>query len=60
MFELQGCHEAYQILIKVIRAKNNFMKRAAVKREHKEKVEKEVQKVGLAWKGRSSAAEQAT
>ena len=33
MRELQTCHEAYQVLSKVVRAKNTFMKKAKSKKE---------------------------
>ena len=33
MRELQTCHEAYQVLSKVIRAKNTFLKKAKTKKE---------------------------
>ena len=31
--EMQTCHEAYQVLLKVIRAKNKFIRNAAAARE---------------------------
>ena len=31
--EMQTCHEAYQVLLKVIRAKNKFIRKAAAARE---------------------------
>ena len=30
---MQSCHEAYQVLLKVIRAKNKFIRKAAAARE---------------------------
>ena len=33
MNKMQDTHEAYQVLVKVIRAKNNFIKKAKAKRE---------------------------
>ena len=36
--DLQNCHEAYQVLLKVMRAKNNFMKKAVAKREKQIKI----------------------
>ena len=33
MRELQTCHEAYQVLSKVIRAKNSFLKKTKAKKQ---------------------------
>ena len=48
--DLQNCHEAYQVLLKVLRAKNNFMKKAEAKKEKQIKVMGQVEKASSIWK----------
>ena len=52
--QLQNCHEAYQVLLKVIKAKNNFMKKAKAKKEKKVRIMESVEKVSEEWIRRSS------
>ena len=51
--QLQNCHEAYQVLLRVIRAKNNFLKKAKEKREKEAKVMGQVEEVSKVWRRRS-------
>ena len=37
--KMQSCHEAYQVLFKVIKAKNNFMRRARDTLEKQSKIQ---------------------
>ena len=48
--DLQNCHEAYQVLVKVIRAKNNFLKRAEAKKEKQNQIMGQVEKASSIWK----------
>ena len=52
--DLQNCHEAYKVLLKVLRAKNNFMKKAVVKREKQIKIMGQVEKASSIWRRQSS------
>ena len=52
--DLQNCHEAYQVLVKVIRAKNNFLKRAEAKKEKQNQIMGQVEKASSIWKQQSS------
>ena len=52
--ELQNCHEAYQVLLKVIKAKNNFMKRSKAKKEKQARVMVQVEEASQRWIRRSS------
>ena len=51
--KMQSCHEAYQILLKVIRAKNNFMRKAREKREKEAKIKTQVEAVSSIWQRKS-------
>ena len=50
---MQSCHEAYQVLLKVIRAKNNFMRKAREKREKEAKIKTQVEAVSNIWQRKS-------
>ena len=52
--DLQNCDEAYQVLLEVLRAKNNFMKKAVAKREKQIKIMGQVEKASSIWRRRSS------
>ena len=52
--QLQNCHEAYQVLLRVIRAKNNFMRKAKEKREKQEKIMGQVEHASKIWRRDSS------
>ena len=51
---MQNCHEAYQVLLKVIKAKNNFMKKAKAKKEKQERVLGQVEEASQRWTRKSS------
>ena len=51
---MQNCHEAYQVLLKVIKAKNNFMKRSKAKKEKQARVMVQVEEASQRWIRRSS------
>ena len=51
---MQNCHEAYQVLLKVIKAKNNFMKKAKAKKEKQERVLGQVEEASQRWIRKSS------
>ena len=50
---MQSCHEAYQVLLKVIRAKNKFMLKAKEKREKQTKIQNQVEQVSSIWQRKS-------
>ena len=47
--ELQNCHEAYQILSKVIRAKNTFLKKAKAKKAKQVRI---MEQASVVWEKR--------
>ena len=51
--KMQSCHEAYQVLLKVIRAKNKFMLKAKEKREKQTKIQNQVEQVSSIWQRKS-------
>ena len=51
---LQDVHEAYQVILKIIKAKNNFKAKAEAKKEKQIKIMGQVEKASAIWKRRSS------
>ena len=51
--ELQNCHEAYQVLLKVIRAKNTFLRKAREKREKQAREMATAQQASDVWRRKS-------
>ena len=47
--ELQNCHEAYQVLVKVIRTDNSFARKAMEKKEKQIQIMGHVEKVSSVW-----------
>ena len=47
--ELQTCHEAYQVLSKVIGAKNNFLKKAKAKKAKQVRI---MEQASVVWEKR--------
>ena len=50
--KLQETHEAYQVIVKVIRAKNTFFRKAIEKNREKEKAANNAEVVANAWKNK--------
>ena len=48
--ELQSCHEAYQVLVRVIRAKNTFIRKAAERRGKQNNTQIDVVKASQSWR----------
>ena len=46
---MQTCHEAYQVLSKVIRAKNNFLKKAKAKKAKQVRI---MEQASVVWEKR--------
>ena len=53
MQALQETHEAYQVIVKVIRAKNSFIRAATDKMEEREKVASQARLVASVFKKKS-------
>ena len=51
---LQDVHEAYQVISKILKAKNNFKAKAEAKKEKQIKIMGQVEKASAIWKRRSS------
>ena len=47
--DLQNCHEAYQVLVKVIRADNDFARKAVEKKEKQIRIMGQMEKVSSVW-----------
>ena len=46
---MQNCHEAYQVLSKVIRAKNTFLKKAKAKKQKQVRI---MEQASVVWEKR--------
>ena len=46
---MQECHEAYQVLVKVIRAKNTFLKKSKAKKEKQVRI---MEEASVVWEER--------
>ena len=53
MQRLQETHEAYQVIVKVIKAKNSFIRKATDKKEEREKVTSQANMMASVFKKKS-------